>query len=99
MVLLLSAASASPQLHEWLHGWHQDTCCQDDPSDTPVHQHHGKSLSCAVVLMGSGVTPMVADIPLPIPTCVAAVFTEDYQAPLINTHLTAHGARAPPEWV
>jgi hypothetical protein len=99
-MLLLSMATVSPDLHNWLHHQDANTCeghCHADHSnenDTEGSNHQDHV--CAVTLFASGVD---CDVPVTLPDTtfltVGNIEDEEPQLPYVFHRLFLH-ARAPP---
>ena len=98
-VLLLSLATVSPDLHNWLHHHEEDTCeghCHDEHSgaetEDPLHPDH----ICAVTLFAGGVDCEVgATLPNATFLPIGKIDVPDLETPLVVRRSVLH-ARAPP---
>ncbi len=98
-VLLLSAATVSPDLHGWLHHHEAETCeghCHTEPTSSDADAPHHPEHVCAVTLFAGGVD---LDVPVIFPDATFLPlglldFPETETPPFV--HWSETRARAPP---
>ncbi len=102
LVLALTAVTASPAAHEWLHQVEQEHTCHHHPAKSEPQSTHAADHDCAVVLFANGVDLCVGPFALTPPVAlVAGVSPITAAAPdLVAPRYLRQPERGPPcAWV